>query len=147
MPWVGANYRVADDYRYRAIGGMSSGGFCAMDQGLRHLDLYGTILAVMPYDEPDADQVRDPARRAQYNVTDYLKTMQFPQPVSVFMAYGSEDSEVQQPTHDMEAGLQARGQEVVVEVGEGQDHTWIEANLALPDALLFWEKSMAAATP
>ncbi len=35
-PWVEGHYPIATDRTYQAIGGMSSGAFCALDQGLRH---------------------------------------------------------------------------------------------------------------
>ena len=142
VPWVDAGYPVADDRRYRAIGGMSSGGYCAMDQGLRHPDLYGTILGIMAYSEPGDEQVSSATARAKYDVLDYLPTMAFPHPVNTFMSYGSTDSEVVKPSKAMAAALQARGQQVDVVVQPHADHTWNTAGDALPPGLEYWEKSM-----
>lgn len=43
MPFVSANYRVADDAEHRAIIGVSMGGYQSLSMGLKHPDLFAWI--------------------------------------------------------------------------------------------------------
>ena len=142
VPWVDAHYPVAPGYQYTAVGGMSEGGYCAVDQGLNHLDIYGTILGLMPYDSPGTSQLTHPTDLDKHLVLKYVPTMQFPHPVAVFLAYGSEDSETKGQAKLISAALEARGQQVTVVVNPGQGHTWNEAITAVAPGLEFWEAAM-----
>lgn len=149
VPWVDAHYPVADDWRYRGIGGMSSGAYCALDQGLRHPDLYGTILATMPYGEPGAGgehQLAGPDDVAAHSPDVYADTVPLPHALGVLLAYGSReaDGQVGRTARDLAARLEARGVDVELVVEPGLGHSWTTATATLPEALTFFEHRMAA---
>jgi enterochelin esterase-like enzyme len=148
VPWVDAHYPVAGDRRYRAIGGMSAGAYCALDQGLRHSADVATVLAIMPYGEPGAgggSELSSPAEVAAHSPSDYVGTIPLEDPTAVFLAYGSAepDPQVGATARDLAARLTARGQPVELRVEDGLGHTWRTATTALPAALAFFETQMA----
>lgn len=149
LPWVDEHYPVAQDRSYRGIGGMSSGAFCALDQGLRHDDLYGTILSIMPYGSPGAGgdaQLSSPEEVAEHTPNTYVDTIPLPDRLGVFLDYGSDeqDDEVGETARDLSARLEARGVDVLLRSEQGQGHTWTMAMTALPYGVQFFEQQMAA---
>jgi enterochelin esterase-like enzyme len=148
VPWVDTHYPTADDRRYRGIGGMSSGAYCALDQGLRHADRYGTILALMPYGEPGAGgahQLGSAEQIAAHSPDLYADTIPLPDDLGVYLAYGSQeaDDQVGRTARDLGERLAARGVGTAVVELPGRGHSWTTAMAALPDALRFFEQRMA----
>ena len=153
VPWVDANLSTEADWPHRVIGGMSAGGFCALDQGLRHPELFGSILALEPYQDPG-----DGGRRMLETAADfeahspgsYLPTMTFQHPVPTFLdigqnARGGDGSE----TASLAAKLLARGQTVLFRAEPNQGHTWTFARTGLPYGLVFASEHLPddSATP
>jgi enterochelin esterase-like enzyme len=137
---VDGHFRTVADRTGRAIGGMSSGGYGALNLGLRHQDLYSVVLSEMPYGDPG------PVTRSLLGGSHalwlanspeaYIPRLGFHHPMAVDLLAGSRD-----PTR-AEAGrlaamLQARGQEAVDTVTPGANHTWRGAHAELPYALAF----------
>jgi enterochelin esterase-like enzyme len=150
VPWVEQRYPIATDRTYQAIGGMSSGAYCALDQGLRHSDDIGTILAIMPYDRPGAGaetELSTPQEIAAHSPADYVRTIGLTTPTAVFLDRGGDegDAEVIRSATELAAALEARGQPVELRVETGVGHSWAAAMVALPHALEFFERQMAAA--
>ncbi|MEU5696747.1 alpha/beta hydrolase-fold protein [Actinosynnema sp. NPDC020468] len=146
QPWVDRHYRTIPDRAHRALGGMSGGGFCALNTGLRHLDTYGTLLVSLPYDDlgdaaallgdhPDLVRANTPR--------DYLPTMAFDRPVSVMLSAGADSRDDVVTARRVACGLRARGQRVAMRVERGHGHDWHAARAALPYLLAF----AAAHTP
>ena len=147
VPWVDAHYRTVADWPFRAIGGMSSGGFCALDQGLRHPELYGSIIALEPYDNPGAGGRAMLSTQAQYDARSpgyYLSMMTFVHPVATFLDIGSLGSGDGSQTVRTAAQLNARGQEVYSRVEPGQGHNWTMARTGIPYGLVFVSQHMPA---
>lgn len=48
IPHIDATYRTVADRRNRAIEGMSMGGFGALAQAMKHVDLFGSVVAYAP---------------------------------------------------------------------------------------------------
>ena len=113
IPWVDAQYRTADDWRHRAIGGFSSGGFCALDQGLRHPELYGAILALDTTGDPGTGgqaMLATQAQWDQHDVTTYAKTVPLPHPVALFVDIaGANHGQPRADLTSIAADLRARG--------------------------------------
>jgi enterochelin esterase-like enzyme len=137
---VDGHFRTVADRAGRAIGGMSSGGYGALNLGLRHQDLYSVVLSEMPYGDPG------PVTRSLLGGSHalwlanspeaYIPRLGFHHLMAVDLLAGSRD-----PTR-AEAGrlaamLQARGQEAVDTVTPGANHTWRGAHAELPYALAF----------
>src|SRR5205814_6603231 len=67
VPFVESHYSVYTDRVHRAIAGMSMGSGQALNIGLSHLDLFGSIteVAAAPNTKPPAELVPDPAALKQ----------------------------------------------------------------------------------
>ncbi|WP_164745330.1 alpha/beta hydrolase [Georgenia faecalis] len=150
VPWVDTHYPVASHWRYRAIGGMSSGAYGALDQGLRHPELYGTILAILPYDHPGEGGTRQLSTQAEIDAHSpgvYVDTIDLPHPLGVFLDYGElvTDDEEGATARKLAARLRARGVDVLLRSEPGLGHTWTMALVALPHGVEFFEHQMRQA--
>jgi len=148
VPWVDTHYPVASHWRYRAIGGMSSGAFAALDQGLRHPELYGTILAILPYDHPGEGGTHQLSTQEEMDAHSpgvYLPTIDLPHPLGVFLDYGELVAEAEEgaTARKLSALLRARGVDVELRSEPGLGHTWTMALVALPHAVEFFERRMS----
>ncbi|GAA1652496.1 alpha/beta hydrolase [Georgenia ruanii] len=142
VPYVDAHYRTVPDRRDRVIGGMSSGGFGALNVGLRHLELYSTILAFEPYGDPGRENLRrllggDARRFRENSPNPYIRTMAFPLPVNVFLDVGGAAGREVHEVRALADALSQRGQQVEFRIEPGARHTWNEAVVGLPYALSF----------
>jgi enterochelin esterase-like enzyme len=52
VPSIDAQLRTEADRGHRAVAGMSAGGYCALNLGLRHRDLFGVIVDMSGYTHP-----------------------------------------------------------------------------------------------
>ncbi|KQR10974.1 esterase family protein [Cellulomonas sp. Leaf334] len=146
VPWVDATYRTTADWKHRTIGGFSSGGFCALDQGLRHPELYGTILALDTTGDPGTGGTAMLATQAEWeehDVTAYASTIPLPHPVAVFVDLaGANDGDPRKDSTAIADALRARGQDVFQREEKGLDHTWNFARAAIPYGLVFASRQM-----
>ncbi len=141
LPWVDAHYATAATWQSRAIGGMSLGAFCAVDQGLRHPELYGAIASIEGFDSPGdggRDMLATDAEYAAHSPGVYLPTMTFRHPVPVFVGTAaSGDANDRRSNETFAAELRARGQDVEYRSLANSYHTWTTARELLPYALIF----------
>ncbi len=149
VPWVDSHLATAADRTHRIIGGMSSGGFCAMDQGLRHQDLYGTILGIMPFENPGAGgraMLSSQAELAEHDIAAYLPTLPIVQPLHVFVDVPGKAVGLQEGIEaaHMVGLLRTRGVDVTFRAETGQGHTWRMARLALAPGLLLASQQLPA---
>lgn len=142
VDYIDRHFRTIADRDGRVLGGASSGGYCALNLGLHHLDTYAVLLAFEPYGDPGAENRTAllggswAAYRANSPAT-YLPTMVFGHPVAVFIdAGGAAPADVARARRLAEE-LARRGQTVAFRVEPGQTHTWREAAVGLPYALTF----------
>jgi enterochelin esterase-like enzyme len=145
VPWVDSHYPTKADWAHRSIGGMSMGAFCALDQSLRHQELYGSAIAIEPFDNPGTGETppltADEVER--FSPGKYLPTLVFHHPVPTFLAFGEtarggDSSE----TEGLAAQLRSRGQDVLLHEVYGEGHTWQMASQALPFGLEFVSNHM-----
>ena len=139
---IDRTFRTIPFRRARAIGGMSSGGYCALNLGLRHLATYSTILASMPYGDPGPGPLRHElgGNLALYRANSpswYVARMAFPARVAVFLDASTDDRETLTTARTMARDLAARGQYVALHLAPGLGHTWREARAELPYSLVF----------
>jgi enterochelin esterase-like enzyme len=142
VPWVDAHLATIPDPGHRVLGGMSAGAYCAVDQGLRHQDVFHTILAIMPYLDPGEggrDMLSTRAELAAHDVAEYLPDLALPRPVPVFVDVPGGDlrSEEAAQAATLVQLLAARGEPVDYRAEPHQHHTWTMARTALPYALVF----------
>ena len=150
VPYVDGRYRTRADRQDRVIGGMSSGGYCALDQGLRHQDLYGSIIALEPYGDPGAGgrAALGRANRAAFaahSPSRYIPTTTFVHPVHVFLDEGSRSAaSSRRHVDELAAALRARGQPVTTRLERGHGHSWLEAAEGVPYGLVMASATMPA---
>ena len=139
---IDRTFRTIPSRSGRAIGGMSSGGYCALNLGLRHLAIYSTILSSMPYGDPGPGPLRRMlgGSMALFHANSpswYVSRMAFPQRVAVFLDASTDDRVTLNTARTMAAVLAARGQYVALRIAPGLGHTWREARAELPYSLVF----------
>lgn len=140
--YVDAHFRTIRTRDGRLIGGMSSGGFCALNLGLEHLREYSAILAFEPFGDPGTNNIRrllGGSVRLFRKVSPrlYIPHMRFTHRVTAFLDVGSSKGRAIGRVLGLADQLHARGQIVDFRVEEGQGHNWHEAAAGLPYALLF----------
>ncbi|PFG39355.1 enterochelin esterase-like enzyme [Georgenia soli] len=142
VPYVDSHYRTLPDRADRVLGGISSGGYGALNVGLHHTDLFATILAFEPYGDPGPGTAYtllggDQARFRANSPSVYIPTMRFTVPVSVFLDVGGATGPDVAQVRALADALRARGQDVLFRVEPGQHHTWSETAAGLPYGLAF----------
>lgn len=141
VPWVDAHYDTAARWQSRAIGGMSAGAFCGVDQGLRHPELYGAIISIEGYANPGSGGSAELATNAGFVAHSpgvYVDTMTFEHPVAAFFGTsGNSDADDRNANEILGGNLEARGQAVDYRDLPDAYHTWHTARALLPYALVF----------
>ncbi|WP_410597580.1 alpha/beta hydrolase [Amycolatopsis sp. lyj-23] len=147
VPAIDQRYRTLADRKHRALGGMSGGGFGALNIGLHHVDEFATLVIALPYDDlNDSIGILDGNRAAIAANTPrrYLPTMKFSAPISVMLAVGTGAPTDVTTAHRIADALHARGQEAVVHAERGFNHTWHTARATLPYLLAFADQTFRA---
>lgn len=143
VPAVDAALRTVPRRDSRAVAGMSAGGFCALNLGLKHRDLVGTVLDMSGLPEPTHrgglsaiyGQRPDLAARAAADTPlDYLRTLPPGPPMHVWLDTGGADAEVLAGMRRVDTALSAYGIDTVLRVRPGA-HTFHVWRPALVDAL------------
>ena len=66
VSWVDAHYATAADPEHRVAAGMSMGGYCALDLGLRHQDVFGGVVGLEAFGSPGPGGRDALSTRAEY---------------------------------------------------------------------------------
>ncbi|MDO5745596.1 MAG: alpha/beta hydrolase-fold protein [Micrococcaceae bacterium] len=145
VPFIDKTFPTQADRTGRIIGGMSSGGFCALDQGLRHQDIWGIIIAFEGYGNPGqggrvAFNGNEAAFRA-HSPSDYLPTLKFTHPQAFYLDNGDRSGIPR--VQKLATLLKERGQTVYFRINKGQGHTWSEVRAGLPYALVFASRELS----
>ncbi len=131
--WVDATFRTLATPAARLVGGMSAGGYVALNLGLRHQNVFGGILAQEPYGDPGRGALAalggSRAAFAAESPSHYLPTMRFIRQEPTFLDVGSKSGAAS--TSRLARQLRGRGQPVYFRVEAGQGHTWTEARLGV----------------
>jgi len=148
--WVDRRYRTVRQAGGRAVGGMSSGGYCALNLGLRHQDEFSVILAHEPYGTPGTSARwrllgGSQARYRANSPIAYLPTMPFRHRLAVFLDTPAVDPGSLSDTLRVAHELAARDQLVSLQIVHGVGHTWQEARRELPYSLVFASRHLTAA--
>ena len=137
---VDRRFRTVAERAGRAIGGVSSGGYGALNLGLRHQDVFSVILSLMPYGTPGAvTRTLLGGSRALWLANSpaaYIPTMTFRHPMTVELMAGDHDPEVKVAAR-LARMLHARGQYAVFNEVQGAGHTWRGARVEAPYVLAF----------
>lgn len=143
IPHIDATLPTKKDRGHRILGGFSMGGYCAIDQGLRHQDVWGAMFGVDPYGDPgDAGPslLGDQQAVSDHSPSQYLSTMTFTHPMPTYLVEGGPDDG--SDGTELADLLRLRGQHVGYRDDVGMGHTWELARRALPYALLFTSQEL-----
>lgn len=143
---IDQHYRTIPERTSRALGGMSGGGFGALNIGLHHLDEFGVLPIALPYDDlnDSIDVMADDQNAIPEDTPrQYIPTMRFTYPVATILAAGSGAPTDVSTANRIADSLRDRGQEAVVHVEHGFNHTWHTARAALPYLLAFADQHFA----
>ena len=130
VAYVDSHFRTLADRAHRAIGGLSTGGYCALNLGLRHQDVYSAIVSHSGYFKPDVNRYtrslfgRDRAARLANTPAWYLRTIPLVSPLGVYLDVGARDRGSKRENDDVAAVLGRRGALVTYNVFAGESHTW-----------------------
>ena len=136
IPQVEERYSAGAIAADRAIGGLSMGGFAAINAAFRHPGMFGSVAGLSPafFANPPADRawiysgndgLHDPLRLADAGAADRLR---------LFLGYGATDYDwVRVATDELAARLSAQGSVVAPVVASGGHDvtTWRELAVAM----------------
>ncbi|MBI1759139.1 MAG: esterase [Actinobacteria bacterium] len=141
VSWLDQQFRTIPDRSARAIGGMSSGGYCALNVGLRQQDTFSVILGMQPYGDPGATGYahlgRSLALRQANTPSRYIATMRFRHQMSIMLDAGALDPAGVTRARTLADILVTRGQDVAFRSEPSQRHSWLAARAGLPYMLDF----------
>jgi enterochelin esterase-like enzyme len=148
---IDAKYRTIANRDGRAIGGVSSGGYGALNLALRNQDVFSVSVPMMPYGDPgavlDSLFAGDRQLLEQNTPSQYIPSMTFTQPLSMLLVAGTEDPQL--PTaRQLYAQLNARSSadlDVALQVVPGATHTWHGATMDSPYGYVFFSDRVKAA--
>jgi enterochelin esterase-like enzyme len=154
IPTVDHALRTTPNRLARAIGGMSAGGYCALNLGLRHRELFGTLLVLSGMTAPThagglaALFGTGPTAAAQIRANSpeaYAPTLSPTPPVRVWLDCGAADRNHLPGLRRMQTVLTARGYEVELHIRPGS-HTFHVWRPALAQALAWAAPTLQAAS-
>lgn len=144
VKWSDAELRTKRGVENRIISGFSSGGFGALDIGMRNQDVFGAIVSIIPYTVPYTESIRnDPQLLAEYNPVRVIDSATRIPPVFLGMAG------LETPANgDALAGaLRAKHAVYTKRVFDGQPHVWQTARIILPYGLVWAAQQLGWVQP
>jgi enterochelin esterase-like enzyme len=137
--WTDRTFRTLPAPRDRIIGGMSAGGYVALNLGLRYQGMFGGIIAQEPYGEPGRSTLPElggsRTRYAGQSPSAYLPTMHFRRPEPTFVDIGARADA--SSARRLVQELASRHQPVCFRSVPGQYHTWAEARIGIAYGLVW----------
>lgn len=141
VAWTDATLRTRPDAQDRIIAGMSAGGFGALVDGLHHPDVFGGVIALLPYTQPYTDAVTaDPAAMEADTPASILQGLTTPYRHPVFLAQGNQNS--QKEIRRLHRDLKAAGVPTTMRVYDGLAHNWTAARTIMPYGLVWVAQQM-----
>lgn len=130
--WVDTHLRTETDRLARAIGGLSTGGYCAANLALRYPDEFSAFIShsgnMHPISSDYSGRLFSSAVERRANTpTDYLPYVRIVHPLGAYLDTGRRDSYAFRDTMHTTAMLRERGVPVTLRVLPGSDHnfaTW-----------------------
>lgn len=148
ISFIDARFATVAGRGGRAIGGMSSGAFCALNLGLRHQDLYTAMLAIEPFGDPGKQALPLLGGSTKAWVSNaprlYLPRLSLRRPLTVYLADGSRSGSLANASQ-LAAEFERAGINPVLQVIDGGGHEWTTARRALPYALQAASTAMSSA--
>jgi enterochelin esterase-like enzyme len=128
--YVDANYRTIPNRGARVLGGLSTGGYCAINLVLRHQDVFSGIVAHSGYDRPDhnlytGDLFGSDRQAERANTpSQYLPAIPLTKPLGVYIDVGASDSQSRVESIELQRIFERRGIRVDFHDFPDEAHTW-----------------------
>ncbi len=150
--WTDLRYRTIADRGSRAIGGLSTGGYCGFNLVLKHLDRFSAIVSHSGTFGPVESHYsgtlwgHNPALRSANTPKDYLPSLPIPGPIGIYADAGKGDGESIANAREARRAFTQRGITITYNEVSGEGHSFSgwRRNLALS---LPWVSSWFAAHP
>ncbi|MDQ1567350.1 MAG: hypothetical protein QOF96_2230 [Actinomycetota bacterium] len=131
VDYVDANYRTIPDRAARAIGGLSTGGYCALNLVLRHQDRFSGIVSHSGYDRPDHNVYTgdlfgsDRAAERANTPGEYLPAIPLTRPLGVYLDVGASDGGSRSESVELSRVFERRGVPVAFHDFADESHNWL----------------------
>ncbi len=128
--YIDAHFRTINDRRQRAIGGLSTGGYCAINIAFHHQDLFSAVVSHSGSGRPDHSRYtgnlfgNDRARKRANTPDLYLGRLPISYPMAVYLDSGARDQWSRPETRRLQEILAAKGVPLEVHVFGGQRHSF-----------------------
>ncbi|MHB8670865.1 MAG: alpha/beta hydrolase [Acidimicrobiales bacterium] len=142
VTWVDQRYRTVADRSARAIGGLSTGGYCGLNLTFRHQDVFSAAVSHSGYGRPDQNRYTGnlfggSAALFEANSPDsYLATIPIHLPIGVYLDAGAGDAESRKESARLFDVLTSRGVNATFNVVPTESHNFVawrkNLNLSLP---------------
>jgi enterochelin esterase-like enzyme len=142
VSYVDQRYRTVADRSGRAVGGLSTGGYCGINLMLRHPDVYSAAVSHSGYGKPDHNRYTgnlfggNAALAAANTPDDYAASIPLQLPSALYMDAGASDGESRAESARLYHLLTPRGVQVTYNVVQGESHDFVawrrNLNLSLP---------------
>ena len=156
VAYTDANYRTIPDRGARVLGGLSTGGYCAVNLVLRHQDVFSGIVSHSGYDRPDKNlytgNLFGSDRKEERANTPgvYLPTIPLTGPLGVYLDVGASDGDSRAESLEMSRVFERRGVPVAFHDFADESHNWSVWRRNLFSSLPWvssWFVSTGVATP
>jgi len=140
--YVDANYRTIPSRGGRVLGGLSTGGYCALNLVLRHQDVFSGIVAHSGYDRPDhnlytGDLFGSDRQAERANTpSQYLPTLPLTKPLGVYLDVGASDHQSRIESVDLQRIFERRGIPVTFHDFPDESHNWA-----------VWKRNLSSSLP
>ncbi|HEV8627363.1 MAG TPA: alpha/beta hydrolase-fold protein [Acidimicrobiia bacterium] len=128
--YVDANYRTIPGRGARVLGGLSTGGYCALNLVLRHQDVFSGIISHSGYDRPDhnlytGDLFGSDLQAQRANTPGlYLPTVPLTKPLGVYLDVGASDGQSRAESVELSRIFERRGVPVDFHDFPDESHNW-----------------------
>jgi enterochelin esterase-like enzyme len=128
--YVDANYRTIPDRRARVMGGLSTGGYCAINLVLRHQDVFSGLVSHSGYDRPDHNLYTgelfggDRGEERANTPGEYLPTVPLTTPLGVYVDVGASDKQSRNESIDLTRVFEQRRIPVTFHDFADEAHNW-----------------------
>jgi len=148
VPYIDQNYATRADSKYRAIGGLSEGGFAALNLALKHQDVFGYAMSLSGYGNIDQNDHSAKVIQGSAQVIHDNSPIQYipdleTHTTKILIITGQEDTEDNLLGENQELNklLKEKGFSVDFQLYEGK-HAWIFWITHLRDAMEWWGKEL-----
>lgn len=142
--WVDQNLRTEPDREHRVIAGFSSGGYGSLVLGFRHPDLFGGVISMLPYLDPQTPSiVASEELVGQYEPVKLIRNAHVIPPTFIGMV-GEESPKA---GDEISAALSEQGAVFTKRMFPAQAHTWVAARTIMPYGLVWIAQQLGWAAP